>query len=58
MPSKKRSDAGRLPPSRAGLSFFYTSKGQQRGIKVRPEFVVAVILAFIVLSAAANAFFK
>ncbi|MEM2920740.1 MAG: hypothetical protein QXF26_00300 [Candidatus Bathyarchaeia archaeon] len=58
MPSKKRSEAGRLPASRAGLSFFYTTKGQQRGIKIRPELVAAIILTFIAISVLANAFFK
>lgn len=58
MAPKKRSDSGRLPPSRAGLSFYYTTKGQQRGLKIRPELAAIMIVAFIVISIIANVAFK
>jgi len=58
MPSKKRSDVGNLPASRAGLNFAYSTSGQQKTLKIRPEFVPILVAIFIVTSVLANFFFK
>jgi preprotein translocase subunit Sec61beta len=53
--SKKRKDAGPMPAASAGLLRFFEEETE--GVKIRPEFLVAISVGLIVVSVLAKAFF-
>lgn len=52
---KKKRDSGPMPAASAGLLRFFEEETE--GIKVRPELLVAMAVALIVVSVIASAFF-
>jgi preprotein translocase subunit Sec61beta len=53
--SKKRKDAGPMPAASAGLLRFFEEETE--GVKIRPELLVVISIALIVVSVLAKAFF-
>jgi preprotein translocase subunit Sec61beta len=52
---KKKRDSGPMPAASAGLLRFFEEETE--GIKVRPELLVVLAVALIVVSVVASAFF-
>jgi preprotein translocase subunit Sec61beta len=55
MSKKKRQKSGPMPAASAGLLRFFEEETE--GIKVRPEILVGLTIALIVLAILANRFF-
>jgi preprotein translocase subunit Sec61beta len=53
---KKKDKSSPMPAASAGLLRFFEEETE--GIKVKPELLVALTIALIVICALANAFFK
>jgi preprotein translocase subunit Sec61beta len=53
---KKKDKSAPMPAASAGLLRFFEEETE--GIKVKPELLVALTIALIVICALANAFFK
>jgi preprotein translocase subunit Sec61beta len=55
--SSKRKKEAPLPASSAGLLSFFADEGEQ-GVKIRPEIVLSVSIALIIISIVINQLFK
>ncbi|MCL1978494.1 MAG: preprotein translocase subunit Sec61beta [Candidatus Bathyarchaeota archaeon] len=53
--SKKRKDTGPMPAASAGLLRFFEEETE--GVKIRPELLVVISVALIVVSVLAKVFF-
>jgi preprotein translocase subunit Sec61beta len=56
MSKKKKEKSGPMPAASAGLLRFFEEETE--GIKVRPEILVGLAMALIILCILANVFFK
>jgi preprotein translocase subunit Sec61beta len=52
---RKRKDTGPMPAGSAGLLRFFEEETE--GVKIRPEFLVVLSVALIIVSIVAKAFF-
>jgi len=56
MSKKKKEKSGPMPAASAGLLRFFEEETE--GIKVRPEILVALAIALVIVCVLANAFFR